>query len=183
MPISRSDFTRVYVAIDPAATSGEDADDTALGSAVCFGRLDFDEDLVAVHGAADFVGGDEDVVCDSLFRIRSDESEAVAVEIEASGSEVLAGGSGAGQGPLISVELRETAAKGEPGQLFDEQASFSTTAESELANQLLVAGLCSRGTGDAGDEFAIGHKGRLNPEPGVTTGWPAIGVIVNKLRR
>ena len=30
MPISRSDFTRVYVAIDPAATSGEDADDTGI---------------------------------------------------------------------------------------------------------------------------------------------------------
>ncbi len=51
-----------------------------------------DEDLVALHGAVELVGGDEEVVVTAgAGGVGADEAEAVAVEVELAGDEVVAG--------------------------------------------------------------------------------------------
>ena len=73
---------------DGGIAAGEDAEDAAELAAVGSWRSEFDEDLVALHGVVDFVGRDEDVVVAAALR-GADEAEAVAVEVEASGDEVV----------------------------------------------------------------------------------------------
>jgi hypothetical protein len=73
---------------DGGIAAGEDAQDAAELSAVGPWRSEFNEDLVALHGVADFVGGDKDVVFTPALG-GADEAKAVAVEVEASGDEVF----------------------------------------------------------------------------------------------
>jgi hypothetical protein len=73
---------------DGGIAAGEDPEDAAEASAVGPWRSEFNEDLVALHGVADFVGGDKDVVFTPALG-GADEAKAVAVEVEASGDEVF----------------------------------------------------------------------------------------------
>ena len=79
---------------DGGIAAGEDAQDATEFAAVGAGRSEFDEHLVALHGVADFVGWDKDVVFTPALG-GADKAEAIAVEVEASGDEVfgaIAGG-------------------------------------------------------------------------------------------
>jgi hypothetical protein len=59
---------------------------------------------------------------------------------------------------MLAVEPNELAARGEPGELLEEETALAATAEAELAHELLVSGLLP-GTGrNARHEFAIGHR-------------------------
>ena len=69
----------------------EHADDAALAAPVGLGRLHFHQHLVALHGAVDLVGRNEDIVLpDGLARIGAHKSEAIAMQVEASGGEIIA---------------------------------------------------------------------------------------------
>jgi len=149
----------------------KDTDDAALAAAVGFGRLDFDEDLVALHGAVDLVGRNEDIFSTGSLAgvrrggssIRSDEAEAVAMQIEPPGGEIVAGAAGtdwAGNAPVLFVELDEGAASGEAGQMFEEQAPLAPAGQAEFADKLLVSGLAAGGSGDARHQVTIGHRSR-----------------------
>ena len=70
----------------------------------------------------------------------ANEAVAVAVEVEAAGGEVVAGGDSAGQSPVVAVELDEPSGGGEAGEVLDEQAAFAAAGKGEVSNQLLVAG-------------------------------------------
>jgi len=82
---------------DGGVTAGEDAEDAAEAAAVGAGRQEFDEHLVALHGFADFVGRDEDVIVAISLR-GTDEAEAVAVQVETSGNEIFGAIAGGGVG-------------------------------------------------------------------------------------
>ena len=71
----------------------EDAGDAAETAAIGAGRSKFHEDLVALHGAVDFVGRDEDVFLftGALAGVGADEAVAIAVEVHAAGDEIVAG--------------------------------------------------------------------------------------------
>ena len=91
------------------------ADDAAFGAAVGTDVSDFDQDLIAVHGGADLVRGDEDVAGESGFQggaqrfgVGDDEAEAVAVHGETPGNEILVGG-GLGEGIAVGVDWNELA--------------------------------------------------------------------------
>ena len=145
--------------------AGEDADDaaelTAVGeSGIALARQELDEHLVALHGGVDFVGRDEDVFADghaALPGVGPDEAEAVAVQVEASGDEVVASDDGAGHRPVVAVELDESSGGGEAGEVLEQQAAFAASGQRELADELLVAGALAGRAFDAAEEFAVGH--------------------------
>ena len=58
--------------------------------------IDFNEDLVALHGGVDFAGGNEDVFFGdpSLAGVGPYEAVAIAMKIEAAGDEIFASGVG-----------------------------------------------------------------------------------------
>ncbi len=127
------------------------ADNAAHAAAIGLGRLDFDEHLIALHCAIDLVGRDEDVfhvrsrlAC--LARVWAHKAVAVAMQIEASGGQVVARAARAewpGNAPVLAVKLHQLAADGQPGELFEEQTPFAPAAEGEFAHQLLVSGLAA----------------------------------------
>ena len=161
---------------DGGVAAGEDAGDAAGAAAVAAaGRL-VDEDFVALHGAVELVGRDEEVVVAVGAAVGADEAEAVAVEVEAAGDEAVAGGAidwlgvggagwagglfrgGGGEGPLLGVELDEVAAGGDAGELLEQEAALAAAAEAELADELFVAGAAAGGALDAADELAVGVR-------------------------
>ena len=82
--------------------AGEDAGNAAEAPAVGARRRKLDQDLVALHGAVDLVGGNEYIVFQPACRGRvfvglagvgADETVAVAMEVEAAGDEIVAGAS------------------------------------------------------------------------------------------
>ncbi len=118
------------------------------------GRHELDEHLVALHGAVDLVRRDEDVFVDAgagLFCIGPDEAVAVAVEVEPAGDEVVASGDGAGQRPVVAVELDQSPGCGEAGEVLDEQAAFAPAGEREFADELLIAGALAGRAFDAAE--------------------------------
>ncbi len=98
-----------------------------------------------------------DACCDS----GADEAEAVAMQVETAGEEVVAAAGRARDAPVIAVEVGELAAHGEALQLIEEQAALAAAAEAELADKLLVAGFAAGRAGDARDQVAIGHGLRV----------------------
>ena len=92
------------------------------------------------------------------------ESVAIAMQVEAAGDEVVARAAGVdlrGMLHMLAIELGQVAARGEAGQLLQQQAPLAAAAQAQFAHQLLVAGLGAGGAGDARDQFAIGHASRV----------------------
>jgi hypothetical protein len=93
----------------------------------------------------------------------ANEAEAIAMEIEAPGYEVVAGGGGLREAPVIAVGFDEGAARGKAGELLEEQATLAATAQAEFADQLFVASTTAGGAADACEQIAVrGHKGSLD---------------------
>ena len=96
---------------DGGVAALEDADDAALAAAIGFGRLHFNQHLVALHGAVDLVGRNEDIFVGARtawrLRLGPDKAEAVAMQVEPAGSEVVARAASAGPGnaPVFAVQL------------------------------------------------------------------------------
>ena len=150
---------------DGGVAALKDADDAAHAAAVGFGRLHFDEHLVALHGAVDLVGRNKNIFATGrLAGVGTDEAVAVAMEVEAAGGEVVAGADGSGNAPVLAIELDEGAAGGQAGELLEEQAALHSAAQRELADQLLVAGFLAGGAGDPRKEFLVGHSSRVGHE-------------------
>ena len=70
-------------------------------------------------------------------------------------------GSGAGNAPVLAIELDELAAGSEPGKLLEQQTPLAAAAQAEFADQLLVSGFSAGRGGDPREQFAIGHSSRL----------------------
>src|SRR5580692_7661812 len=69
----------------------EHADNAAHAAPVGFGRLYFHQHLVALHGAVDFVGRNENVITPCcLTRVRSHKTVTVAMQIETAGGQIVA---------------------------------------------------------------------------------------------
>src|SRR5277367_4907851 len=104
--------------------ASKNADNAAKLAAVGARGQQLDEHLVALHGGVDLVGRDEDVFADGsagLTAVRPDETVTVAMQVEASGSEVVAGEVLAvlAQRPVVAIELGEMTRGGQPGELLD----------------------------------------------------------------
>ena len=80
----------------------------------------------------DFVGRDKDIVVAIALR-GTDEAEAVAVQVEASGHQVVGLISGLcggfGDGPLLAIRFQQMPGSGEPGEMFEEQTALAPSAE------------------------------------------------------
>jgi len=76
---------------DRGVAAAKDPDDASAVAAVGPGGRQFNQHLIALHGAIHLVGRNEDVVVSaSLARFRADESEAVAMHVQTAGEEVVA---------------------------------------------------------------------------------------------
>ena len=64
---------------------------------------------------------------------------------------------------MLAIELQKLATESKAGQLLEQKPAFPSAAQSQLTDQLLVAGLAPGRGGDARHEFAIGHMPRLEP--------------------
>ena len=114
----------------------------ARDAPVGFGRVDLDQNLVALHGAAHLTGRYENVVgfrCTLRGRlaIRAHESVAVAVQIETAGEQFTAGARarrGVGKAPELAIELHKLAAQGEAGQLLEEKPALAAATKAQFAD-------------------------------------------------
>jgi hypothetical protein len=147
----------------------EDAGDASETATVGAGRGEFDEDFIALHGAVDLIGRDKDVIvfCCSLTRIGADETVAVAMEIETAGEQVVAGCAGGlpRNGPMLTISFDEVAARRDASQLLKEQTALTPAAQTDFADELLIAGFASGGTGNMRQQFAVVHRSRVE-QPG-----------------
>ena len=120
---------------------------------------EFNQHLVALHGAVHLIRRNEDIVISAgLAGFRPHEAKAIAMHIQTAGDEVVAGG-GLGQRPVIAVRFNQFAARGQAVELFEQHATLSPATEAQFANQLLVAGPLAGRTFDTAEEFAVGHSG------------------------
>ncbi len=71
------------------------------------------------------------------------------------GREVFSGG-GMGQGPLTVVKFYQVAAEGNAGELLEQEPPLAAAAETELADELLIAGARGGAALDEADELAVG---------------------------
>ena len=78
---------------DGGVAAGEDSGYAAGAAAFAVAWGFVDEDFVALHGAVDLVGWDEEVVFAVGAAVGSDEGVSVAVHVDASGYEAVSGGS------------------------------------------------------------------------------------------
>ncbi len=139
---------------DGGVAALEDAHDAALAAAIGFGRFELDQHLVALHGAVDLVGRDEDIFSfccrerawlgDWGARSRSRRDADRGVRRRDCRAWQGGRGRGAGNAPVFAIELDELAARGEPGQLLEQQAALAAAAQAQFADQLLVSGLSGR---------------------------------------
>src|ERR1700722_4953462 len=114
--------------------------------------------LVALHGAVHLVGRNEDIVVTAgLAGLWPDKAKAVAMEIQATGEQVMVGDR-LGQRPVIAVGFDQFAAGGHAVQLFHQHAPFPTATQPKFANQLLVTGALAGGTFNTAEEFAVSHS-------------------------
>ena len=140
----------------------EHADNPALAAAIGLRRLHFNQHLVALHGAIDLVRGNEDIfLTGGLAAIGADKSEAVSMQIQAAGRQVLPGAQGPGNAPVLSVQLGQRAAHCQAGQLLQQQTPLPSACQSKLADQLLVSGLAAGRAGYPRHQFTIGHRSRV----------------------
>jgi hypothetical protein len=96
-----------------------------------------------------------------LALIRANESEAVAVQIEFAGHEVVAGGGGFRYGPAVTFGLDQVTGGGEPGEVFLKQAALATAAKRKFMHKLLEPGALAGRAFDVAQEFAVGHDFRI----------------------
>ena len=142
---------------DGRIAAGEDASDASALSAVCAWWGKFNEDLIALHGAVDFVGRDEDVFFSGRGSgVWSDEAEAIAMDVEAAGEQVVLRVFG-GDGPVIAVGFGQFAASREAVELFEEQAAFAAAAQAQFTHELFVSGGSARSAIDTPEELVVGH--------------------------
>ena len=110
--------------------SFKDADNSSLTPSVGLWRLNFNQHLVALHGAIDLVGRNEDILAAlGLPGIRPYKAKAIAMEVEAAGREVVARAQRFGDAPMLPVQLGELAAHGQAGKLLQKQAAFASAGE------------------------------------------------------
>jgi hypothetical protein len=132
---------------DCGIAAREDSCDASTAPAIGARRGQFDQYLIALHGAIYFGGWNEDVViCRGLARIGADEAEAVAMHVEAAGDEAGAGGS-VWESPVI-FGFDQVSAGDEAIELRDEEATFFAAAESEFPYELLVTDALAWGACD-----------------------------------
>ena len=159
-----------------AIAAGEDAQNAAELSSVGPWRSELDQDLVALHGVADFVGRDKNVVFATAlarggqsrshrggdqgvrrrdFRavagMRSDVSRIDDQTVDRIWRRLR-------DGPLLAIGLEEMAGGGKAGEMFEEKAAFAASAEREFADELLVSSALTRGSLDVAEQFAVGHS-------------------------
>ncbi len=137
------------------------------------------EDFVALHGAVQLVGRDEEIVVAVGASVGADEAVAVAMQVEPAGEEAVARGShglvarvvrfasgwaggllegGGGESPLLELGLHEFAACGDAGQLFEQEAAFAASAQAKFADELLVSSAMAGRALDAPDQFTVGLR-------------------------
>jgi hypothetical protein len=152
-------------AYDGGIAALEDSGDAPKTAAIGAGRRQFDQDLVALHRAIDFVGRNKDVIVFScaLACIGTDEAISVAMKIETTREQVVARCAAglAGDGPMLAVGFDEVAASGDAGELFQKQAPLAPAAQADFADQLLVTGFASGRTRNVRQQFAIVHRSRV----------------------
>jgi len=128
-------------------------------------RGEFNQYLIALHGAVDLIGRNEHIVFFScaLTRVRTNESIAIAMKVKAARKKVVTrrAASFLGKAPMFTVCFDEIAARGHASQLLKEQTPLASSAKPELPDQLLVTGLASSGSSDLGQQFAIVHTSRV----------------------
>ena len=122
----------------------DDADNAAHAASIGLGRLYFNQHLIALHGAVDLIGRDEDIfLTRGLPCIGPDEAVAVAMQIAPPCGQILARAEdGPGNAPVLAVKLDQRASCGQTGQLYQQQTPFASAAQVQLANQLFVSGFC-----------------------------------------
>jgi hypothetical protein len=153
----------------------ENASGAAIVATAEAGRSEFDEHLIALHGAAHFAGRDEDVLIDGGARsgggwIGANKAVAVAMEIEFAGDEIVTpqsgqvsarrfgfGGRSFGDRPAIAVGLHQLALAGEAAELLAEQTALLASAQAQLAYQLLIASAAVGQALDVAEQFAVVH--------------------------
>ena len=59
---------------------------------------------------------------------------------------------------MLAIGLDEMAGCGEAGEVFEEQTALASSAERELADELLVSSALAGGSLDLAKEFAVGHR-------------------------
>ncbi len=114
--------------------------------ALVAGWEELDQDKIALHGGVELGGRDENVrilntaaganllaACADIA-CRPNEAEAVTMEVESARNETGACCGGVGQAPLIAVGFDEGAARGEAGELLQQQAAFPAAAEAQFAD-------------------------------------------------
>ncbi len=143
----------------------ENARNAAQAAPVGAWRGKFDQHLVALHGAVDFVGWNKNIVFfhSTLASVGTHEPVAIAMQIETAGEEVIAGCAAglAGNAPVLAIGFDEVAASRDAGQLLQQKTPLAPAAEAEFAHQLLVSGFAAGGASDLRQQFPISHKSRL----------------------
>jgi hypothetical protein len=123
-------------------------------------REQLDQYEVTLHGAVELGGRNKYIAVlisgGGAVACGANESEAVAVHVQAACDEVCAGLGCLRKAPVVAVGFDQGTARGEASKLFEEEPALAATAEAEFADKLLVAGAPSGGTGDAGEKIAVG---------------------------
>jgi len=97
----------------------------------------------------------------SLPRVGPDKAVSVAVQVEATGTEIVAPTEWLGDAPMLLVQLGQCAPRRQTRQLLQQQAPFPSAAQAHLAHQLLVSGLAAGIASNPRHQFQIGHSSRV----------------------
>ena len=118
---------------DGGVSALQDAGDAAQTAAIGTGGRQLHQHLVALHGAINFIGWDENVVfpLGTLSCVRSHEPVAVAVQIEPAGNKIVTRAATGffGNGPVLAIGFHQIAARRHAGKLLEQQTTFAATAE------------------------------------------------------
>ncbi len=81
------------------------------------------------------------------------------MQIEPPGGQIVARAArGSGNAPVLAIQLDQLAARGQPGQLLQQQTPLASAAQAQFAHQLLVSGLAAGRAGNPRHQFPIGHS-------------------------
>src|SRR5262249_40666052 len=137
------------------------ADDPAFGPAIVADAAHLYQNLVAVHGVADFWRRNKDIALQLALGprrqgtgLRDDEAVAVTMHAQPADDQVLVGGGGR-QAPALFADSDELAAV---GHLTEKVLQLSAVAafEAEIVNELLKAGDVLRLLGDVMEDLLFG---------------------------
>ena len=156
---------------DRGIAAFENAGDTAETTAVAARRREFHQHLVALHGAVDLIGWNEDIVFfdRSLARVGTDKPVAIAMQVEATGDEVItcAGAGTSRNAPVLAIGFDQVSPRSYAGKLLEQQAALAAAAEAKLAHQLLVSGFAPGGACNLRQQVTIGHSFRVGQASGL----------------